>query len=207
MDPNNNSGAGAPPPFQPGSYDFITNPAKPPKKGPFAFITASKSGLLMAVGAGLIVIMLFVILYSVLFGGTSNRDVLLSVARQQSKVIALSEEGAKNGGTSQTQGFAIAVQLSVETERNQMITLINKSGKVKTKDFSAGVSAEAEKKLETAQNNGRYDEEFINLLRQELANYQRTLETTNTQVSGPNTKALIASTYANTELLLDIKTN
>jgi len=185
----------------PAQYDFITNPGKPPKKSLFG---GGKNSLLVMIIAGLGLLTLIILLGSLLFGGASDKDQLLILAKKQSEVIAVAQLGAEDGGTNQTLSFALAVQLAVTSEQQGVINQINKSGKVKAKDYTALPSAEVTTQLEAAQRNGRFDEVFVNVMRQELNDYQKVLQATNSTASSPSTKELLAQDFKSVELLLEI---
>lgn len=214
MDPNQQPGqlpptqdfpAPTPAPIQPSHYDFITNPAKPRKKSLFG--GGDKKGTLIIIAGGLGLLTLILLIGSLFFGGDSNKDTLLNVAKKQSEVIAVAGLGAEDGGSNQAQSLALAVQLSVTTEQQALIAQIYKNGKVKQKEYAAGPSAQVTQDLETAQRNGRFDEVFNNVMKQELTEYQQELRTANAAVSSKSSKTLLAKDYENVGLLLTIPSN
>lgn len=193
-------------PVQAGQYDFITNPAKP-KKGMFSFGKGNKTGLLVIVACGLGLFTLLILVGGLLFSGDSNKDTLLNVAQKQSEVIAVAQLGADDAGTAQAQALALAVQLAVTTEQQAVVAQINKTDEVKEKDYRAEPSSQVTTDLETAQRNGRFDEVFSNVIRQELTEYQQELRTANNVVSGDTAKTLLAGNFDNASLLLSINSN
>jgi len=210
MDPNQphqDFPAPQPQQVQPGHYDFITNPAKPGKKSLFSFGKGNKSGMLIIIAGGIGLFALILLVGSLFFGGGSNKDTLLGVAQKQSEVIAVAGIGAEDGGSNQAQSLALAVQLSVTTEQQALVTQISKKDKVKPKEYAAGASSEVTTQLETAQRNGRFDEVFYNVIKQELTEYQQVLKTANAAVTSKSTKAVLASDYENVGILLTINTN
>lgn len=219
MDPHNQSGqlpptqphqdfpAPTPGAAQPGQYDFITNPAKTRRKGLFSGGGSNKKGLLVIIAGGIGLFAVILLVGSLFFGGDSDRDTLLNVAKKQSEVIAVAARGAEEGGTNQAKGLALAVQLSVTTEQKALVAQISKKDKVKPKDYAAGASSQVTSQLETAQRNGRFDEVFTNVIKQELTEYQQELRTANSAVSSKSTKALLSQDFESVGLLLSIPTN
>lgn len=196
MDPNQ--------PFQSGQYDFITNPVKPKRKSLFSFGKGNNTGLMIIIAAGLGLLTLILLVGSLFFGGSSDRDVLLDVAKKQSEVISIANLGAEEGGTNQAQSLGLAVQLSVTTEQQAVIGQLSKRDKVKPKEYAASPSSEVKQQLETAQSNGRFDEVFNNVIKQELTEYQQALKTANTAVESKSTKTILAQNFESAGLLLQI---
>jgi hypothetical protein len=195
------------PNYQPGQYDFITNPVKPPKKGLFSFGKGNRSGTLVIIAGGLVLLTLILLIGSLFFGGDSNKDVLLAVARKQSQVIATAERGAKDGGTAQTQALGLAIELSMTTQQQELVAQLSKKDKVKEKEYASEVSADVTKQLETAERNGRFDEAFTAVIQQELEEYQTELKTANNSVQTKSTKIVLAESFEDAGLLLKIPDN
>ncbi len=200
MDPQQQyqPGPTAQPPMQPGQYDFITNPQKPPRRG---LLGGGKNSLLALIAGGLGLLTLLVIIASLIFGGSDNKDVLLEVARKQNQIIEISKIGTDEGGSAETRALGEAVGLSLTSEQQAVLA---KVGKVKSKDYAMAPSSEDLKTLETAQQNGRFDEVFANIIKQELTEYQQVLRSANNQVSGQSTKDVLAKNFEDAGLLLQI---
>lgn len=214
MNPDNQAGqppvqpAQPPQPSQPEkpiSYDFITNPPKPPKKSLFS--GGGKRGILIILAGGIGLFAVILLLGSIFFSGDPGRDALLNVARKQSKIIAVSTMGVEDSGTNQTKGLAVAVQLTLISEQRDIIAQIYKGGKVKSKEYTTGAGTDITAQLENAQKNGRFDEVFTNIINEELTEYQRELKTANSIVVSPKTKELLSKDFESAGLLLSIPAN
>ncbi len=192
---------------QPGQYDFITNPAKPAKKSLFSSGKGNKSGLLIMIAASVGLLTVILLVGSLFLGGSSDKQALLPVAKKQSEIIAVTTVGARDAGSTQAQSLAAAVQLSITTEQLNLLAQLSKKDKVKPKDYAALPSAKVTADLETAQRNGRFDEVFNNVIKQELTEYQQEIRTANSAVSSKKTKAVLAQDYENVGLLLTIPSN
>ena len=203
MDTSYNPGQGQPP-TPVGQYDFITNPAKSPKGSLFG---GGKNGILAMIIGGLGLLTIILLLASVLFGGTSDKEQLLTVAQKQSEVIAIAQLGADDGGTNQAKSFALAVDLAVTTEQQAVVAQISKDGKIKEKDYAAAPNSAVVTELETAQLNGRFDEVFVNVMKQELTEYQRVLQAANSSSGSQSTKELLARNFDSASLLMSIPQN
>jgi len=191
---------------QPGQYDFIMNPQKPKKKGLFSF-GGGKSNILVTVIAAVGGLTLIILVGSMFFGGSSDKDTLLTVARKQSELIALAEIGADKAGSNQSQSFALSTKMSITTEQQTLVSQMAKREKVSAKDYADSVDSADETTLETAERNGRFDEVFNNLMKEKLTEYQRVLQTANSQVQGKTSKSILAESFKDTGLLLSISTS
>lgn len=190
-------------PLPPSQYDFITNPAKPPRRSLFSFGKGDKTGLLVIIG-GLTLFLLLLMVGTMIFGGDTDREILLKVARKQSEVIAVADSGKDDLGTTQAQNFGLATKLSVTSEQQSILALVSKP---KAKDYKASVNAEVKNQLEVAQRNGRLDEAFIIALKKELTEYQKELKTANATVKGKKSKALLSQDFESVGILLSIPAN
>lgn len=207
MDPNQ-PGQQLPPsqPTQePGAYDFITNPAQPKKRS--LLNGGDKKGFLIMVLGGLGIVTLLVLIGGLVFGGDSDRETLLDVAKQQSAIIEIAETGNEKAGTNQAKSLALTTQLTITTQQTDLVNQIAKTGKVKEKSYASGASSKITSELEAAELNGRFDEVFSNILKQELTEYQQEIKVANSKVSSKKAKKLLADDYEQTALLLSIPTN
>lgn len=208
MDPNQIPGQGpaAPQaPLPPSQYDFITNPAKPPRKSLFSS-GGDKTRLLIIVIGGLVFFIMLLLVGTMIFGGDTDRDALLKVARQQSQVIAVADMAKDDLGTTDAQNFALTTKLSVTSEQQALLAQLKKS-KPKPKEYSVGVSTKTKTQLETAQRNGRFDEAFVTALKESLTNYQKELKAANAAVNSKSTKVLLGKDFESATILLSIPTN
>jgi hypothetical protein len=192
-------------PGHPSQYDFITNPAKTAKKPPL-LSKNNRSGLIKLVLIVLGVLVLITAAASMLFGGDSNRETLLTVARKQSQIISIAESGADKAGSNQAKALALSTQLTITTDQWALINQLTKNGgKVKGKEYSSAPSSQVTSELATAERNGRFDEVFSNIIKQQLTEYQRDLQAANTALDSKTAKIMIAKDYENAGLLLDTK--
>ncbi len=204
MDPSYQPGQLPTPTPQSNQYDFITNPQKPPRRGIKGFGKGGRSNLLIMIAVGLVAVTIILIIISLIFGGESNKDVLLGVARKQSQVIAVAEEGADKGGSQQTKSLALAVKLAVTSQQQALLKKIQKDGKVKEKEYKSAPSSKVIQQLASAEKNGRFDEAFNNVIENELTAYQQELKQANAAISSKSTKEQLATDFNNVGLLLKI---
>lgn len=209
MEPNQPSQqypAPAPANPSPNQYDFINNPTKPVKKSLFSF-GGGKTKILVIVLLVLGLLAVLIIVGNLLIGGGgSDRESILTVVKKQNELILFTKEGADNAGGNEALSLAYSTRLAIITQQNSTLRLLQKNGKaVKPKEYAAGISSKATAELATAERNGRFDEVFINLLKEQLTEYQRDLKSANNVLTSQSAKLLIAQSYEDTGLLLSSK--
>ncbi len=199
-------GPAAPQPFDPNQYDFITNPETPPKKKLIPKISGSggdKSSLLVKIVAGLAIVTILILVGSIIFGGKgANRDQLLSVARTQSSILALTKIGTTKAGSTDTKSLANSVAITLQSDQNAIIEQLGKSGKVKAQEYAGVASATTAQTLTVAEQNGTFDVAFESTIKEELASYQAKLQSAHDSTDAKALKAVLAQAFDNTSLLI-----
>lgn len=208
MPPNNQYPQSPTPPsgnFDSSQYDFIMNPGSPQKKSLLPGGPKAKVALLFG-GIGLVVILFFVIILSVLSGGSSATDNLVAVARKQNEVIRIADVGTKDATDEKTMKLATMTQLVVTSDQKAMVDYLAKEGnKVGAKDLAIGADSKTDQKLEAAESNGRFDETFTEIILALLKEYQRSLRT-GYEGLGKAGKQIIDQSYENVSLILEDNT-
>ncbi len=202
MNPNQQP-AQPPAPLNTGQYDFITNPAPPPKQPRMNF-GGGLSGKLKIFGIGLGVFIVVFLLYTLIFGGGGgDSEVLLSTAQKQNQLIALSEVGTDKAGSTKAQSEAYNSLLTVKTQLNETVNIIIKDGKkLKAKDILLPISGTNQKDLVQAETNGRFDDVFLNILEKELVAYQGQLKKDHGLLKSEKAKQTLSSAYDDIGLLI-----
>jgi len=204
--PNNPYQQPAPTP-QPSGYDFITNPAPEPKRGPNLLPSNASAPMRVAIVVGglLVLLILFLIIKGVLSGG-GNTDALINVAQDQQEIIHVTTNATGNtqtGLSTTNQNFAVTAQASLTSDQQQLITyLANNGHKVKDKTLSLKISADLDQQLQTAATNSTYDSTFKQTMQNLLSDYQQALRTAYQQTTGPKGRALLSDQFNASKLLL-----
>lgn len=190
--------------FNPQQYDFITNHQEP-KKSLIPSVGSGKTQrIIFAVIAGLLFIMVAVIIYSLIFGGSTNKDQLISVAGQQTELIRVSELGTKKSNGTDAKSLAASVQVSVTSDKNSLIEQMKKNGdKVSDKDLVGSKSSETDKKLTDAEQNGTFDTIFTSTMNSMLQKYQANLKVTFEATKSKATKQVLSNAYENAGVLVE----
>lgn len=195
--------------FDPSQYDFITNPAQPPKKSLLPKIAAgggggSKSRLLVMIVAGLGILTVVLLLFGLIFrGGGSSKEQMLKVAREQSAVIAVATIGTQKAGSTDTKSLANSVVLTLTSDQQAAIAQLAKNGtKLKEKDYAAAADAEISQKLSVAEQNGTFDVAFESTLKELLAAYQQNVQRAYVSTESKSAREILTESYDNASLLI-----
>lgn len=196
MDPQQSSGQ-----FNPGQYDFIVNNQQP-KRSLLPSMGSGKQRILFFIIAGALLLIILLLIFSLFTGGGSSREQLVSIAKQQTELVRVADVGVDKATSADTKSLAISVQLAIISDKNTMLTLIDKNGdKPKDKELNAGKNSETDEKLTQAQQNGTFDVVFTSTINELLDQYQASLSSTYEQSSGKVTKETLAAAYDNAKKL------
>lgn len=193
----------SPSPYGDGQYDFLNTPP-PEKKKFFSGGNGGVNSKLKLVAIVLGIFMLVFLIFSLLFRGGGDGDVLFSLAQKQNEVIRIAKIGKEKAGENKAQSIAINTSMTVTTQQRDIFNLIAINGKkFKAKELVVGADLKVDEELATAATNGRFDEVFINTIKTQLEQYQAKLKSTFTEVQGKNAKLVISSSNDDVTLLLE----
>lgn len=188
-------------------YDFFMKPNTPPapkSKLPIPLGGKSVKGkIMLAVGAGL-VLLIITFLAATLFGGSKGpSDKLLEVVQEQTELIRVTDQARINARSTKTQVFATNVQLSITSAKLQLQPIASKSGaKTDVKNLSAKQSSTTDKNLKAAIENNQFDELFTKIIVGQLTTYKNSLYDAFKETKNKNDKAIIQTAYNGAVLLL-----
>ena len=192
--------------FNPSQYDFITNPSKPPKKSVLPGRGSSKTQRIVIVVAGLVILFMLIFIFASLLSssGRSNTEQLTVVLQTQTEVSRVAEIGENKSSTEDAKKLAATVNIVVESQKNQLNGLLAKQDiKVNAKQLSAGKDAKTDETLTTAEKNGRFDDAFVQTMRTELEDYQKTLKTAYDGSPSKSVREALDADYQQVALLLE----
>lgn len=193
--------------FNPGQYDFITNPTKPTKKTLLPSAGSSKKQrILFAVIGFLILITVGVVFYSLLTGSSkSDYEQLVTVLQTQTEVLRIADYGANKAGGDSAKNIAAKTRSVVASHELQLQAAMTsrKMKKVTSKDLAKGHDIKTDQTLTSAQQNGRFDDAFIQTIRADLETYQKNLKAAYDSSSSKGIKELLNQDYQQTNLLLE----
>lgn len=172
----------APPPVIPGGqgrnqYDFIFNPKQQQKKGLIP-IPSGKKGRMIVIAAIATGILLIVIVIAGLLSNAGKADTqsLITAARQQQELIRISKIGVEKSKTQAAKNIAVTTQLALESEQDDMQAAIKAAGLNPKKVLTGSADTETDKALTAAEQNNRFDEEFLSIITDSLKDYQTSVK-------------------------------
>ncbi len=208
MDPNQQPApSGGNGQFNPAQYDFITNPTKPGKKSviPSGHGSSKKQRIIVfAIGIALLFILLIVGFNLILGSGKPNAAQLTTVLQQQTEISRVSAIGINNAGGEKAKDIATQTQIVMDTQNIQLQkAMITKKIKINKKTLGGAKNPKTDASLTNAQQNGRFDDAFIQQTRTSLEDFQKTLQTAYNGSSSKSIKDQLNQDYAQVGLLLE----
>lgn len=184
------------PPNQQNQYDFILNDNQKPKRGlKFGNSTGSRIAIIII---GIILIIIAVSVINSFLGKESKAHTqqLTEVAKAQSEIIRVSTLAAKDAKDPKTRNYALNTKLSVQSSQIEVKKLLNARG-VKDKGLNKKLGASKNTKnddtLKEGSLNNRYDETFVAIINQQLADYQKLTQAAFESGNSKEKKALTAA--------------
>jgi hypothetical protein len=159
-------------------YGFILNPEKPPRQ-PFT-LPGDSMAVRIAFAAGALIVL--IILFSVasnFLNKSSNlqKQKLLSLAQTQSEIAGVADTASEKITDKGLLYKAATVKVSMESSQQQVLSALKKRGKKKIKDKELNVTNPADTAaLSEGEQNGRYDEAYMQLLQKQLSDYHQKLK-------------------------------
>lgn len=212
MQPNNPNPA--PPPINPQNmpteknpYDFIINPGDQKSKKFKLPGGNSKSQRIFIILGGLVLLIFIFIIASSFLGQESKaqKEQLKDVVYKQKELIRISEIGVKKARSNEAKNLAITTQISLTSEQSELQTALKGLG-VKTDAKSiGGPDKDTDEKLTQAEQANNFDEVFLLILRDDLTDYAKTLQSAYQGTSSKNTKTALESQFNNAATLAGTK--
>jgi hypothetical protein len=193
-----------------GEYDFIMNPTGPQKRksGRLPSISGgsgSQRSLLLLVGGGGLLVIVLMILYSIFGGVPDNKEQLIKVAQQQHELIRIAEIGVKESRDTQSRNLAMTAKLSLTSDQAPLLAALKKQKvKIGNKQLNGQKNVKTDQMLETAKNNNRFDEEFMEFMQEQLVDYQKNLNVAHKETVNKNLKATLKLQYENASVIIGV---
>lgn len=187
-----------------GQYDFILK--DPPKKKRLSLPGnggSKKQRLIIIIGVVLTGLTLFILILALIFGnrGDSVKNIKL-VAAQQQEIIRIAEIGEKDARSAKTQSFAVSTKLSITSSQQQVFAYLAKKKQVpKGKELALAQSSKNNTILQTAAENGQFDQVFEETMTSLLLSYQKSLSKYYKSASSATQKQLLQDAYVQAKQL------
>lgn len=191
-------------PNNPGQYDFITNPGQPQKQNPFTSSSiALKIGL--ALGALLVLLIVFVGIRSMMTSGSSNTAALTNVLIQQNEVVRLANAPKlqKQSISTAYANSAVTIQLAVTSDSQELRAYMKNAGITFDPKKLLYPSRKAnDDQLAAAASAGTYNTTYGDVLNTQLTEYQQSLKTAYDKTQGKVGRELLSKQFDGATLLL-----
>ncbi|MCA9337445.1 hypothetical protein KC951_01915, partial [Candidatus Saccharibacteria bacterium] len=142
---------------------------------------------------------------ALVFGNSnSNTDQLLGIGKQQTELIRIASVGEQKATGETAKSLAINTKLTITSQQTALSNYLKSNGKKKlsAKDLTGAENSDANTQLANAETNGRFDDVFIDVMNETLADYQASLKNTYSTVSGNTAKQLLSTDYEQVSILL-----
>jgi uncharacterized protein with von Willebrand factor type A (vWA) domain len=128
----------------------------------------------------------------------------VSVAQSQQEMNHVLEGASKQKGLSQSANeFIIIAQLGMANDQKSVMNyLALQNIEVKPKELSAKIDTKLDAELAGASSPATYEETFRKAMKTQLTNYQKNLKSTYTSFEGEKGRAILDSSYNNSQLLV-----
>lgn len=186
-------------------YEFIMNPAKPPKKPAVNLGGQSTLQRVAIFGGGLVILIILVVIVAGLISssGKAGTEDLVAVAQEQTELARVATDGTQNATSQATQNLAGNVSLSMTSANAQLLAYLKTTGqKVGTKTLTIKHTATTDTTLANAKTDSTYDTAFTTIIQADLASYTAELQKAFKANPGPKGKALLSSQYDAAQLLM-----
>lgn len=205
MQPNNP--IPAPPPINPQNmptgnnpYDFITNPnEQKPSKFKLPSGNSKTQRIIIVIGFLVLVIIVFALVSSFLGrGDKAQKEQLTVVVTKQKELIRISEIGVKKARSNEAKNLAITTQLSLTSEQPELKEALKGLG---VKERANSQSKINDDELTKAEQSNNFDAVFLEMLKADLTDYAKTLQTAYQGTESKNTKTALESQFNNAATL------
>jgi hypothetical protein len=190
----------APPPAPTGNgqanYDFIFNDNKPGKKSLIPMGGGKKSRIIVVAAAAIILLFVIIIIVGLINNaGKADTESLVSAAKQQQELIRVSKIGIDKAKTQAAKNIAITTLLALESEQDDMQAAIETAGLNAKKVLVSSPNAKTDQVLTTAEQNNRFDEEFLSIMTTSLTAYQKSVKAAYDGATSNKLKAALTTQF------------
>lgn len=148
-----------------------------------------KKRLIIIVGGAIGLILIFALAFTFLSGnGETTAKQTLKMAQQHTELIRIAEMGAKQSVAQDTKNTATTVKLVLQSSQSQITAIASRGQKVSSAQLSGSKNTKTDTLLETAKQNNRFDEAFLETLYAQLKTYQKSLKSTASLLSSAKDK-------------------
>lgn len=178
-------------------FDFIMKDQPKAKRSLLPGGSSAKSRILVVVGGLVILTLLFVVVMALLTSsGTNNKKALIGLAQEQTEIIRLSKAARDTSRSTAVQNYAQSTYAVFNTSQAQTLAYLRTQKiKISSKQLVLGRSVQDDASLTSAGQAGRYDDEYIKIINQDLLEYQAKAKATYQTAKGQKEKLLLKTLF------------
>jgi hypothetical protein len=199
MEPQSNG------PLPTGSYDFIMNPAKPPKRGPTGGISGNSFiiKIVFLVG-GLVVVMIVVaVAMNIFLGDKTNLDTIVSLAQTEQEIARVNGTLSRDLVGQPLKEASMNTELTAKSHIQTWNAFLAKyDRKTDATLLALKQDATTDKRLQIAVQTSTFDNTFTSIVRKELTDYAAEIKQAYQGATNTQEKTIMNSQYKDVQLLL-----
>ncbi len=186
------------------NYDFIMQADKKKRRFSFGGGQGKKSSLLLRIGLGVLTLIVLIFIYNLVFGGgDKGAKLLIDLAAEQQEIARVADIGVRDAVGTEAKNIAVTTKTSVATQQKELTSyLIKKKQKITKEQLAIKKDKTVDKTLTEALENNRFDEVFLEVIKERLTDYSTHLETRYQASSNSTVKKILKSSYESTQNLL-----
>ena len=128
-----------------------------------------------------------------------------AIAQRQAELARISQGPVQNATSLDTQNFAATTQLSLLTDQQAIVGLLQKNGvKVSPKTLAALKSSQTDTELQQAKASGTYDQTYIATAQSQLDAYEQALKQLFANTTSVTARQVLSAEYAHAQLLVQL---
>lgn len=199
----------APPPVDPSSmgpqYDFIMNPDQPSKRSILPTGGSKKTRIIIvAIGAGILLLVTLLIISLISNAGKADTEALVTAAKQQQELIRVAEIGVDKARTQDARNIAVTTKLALQSQQTEMQAAIKTAGLNPKKVLEGTENKKTTEQLTTAEQNNRFDDEFLKVMTASLIAYQKSVKSAYDGATSKKLKTALTTQYKSANTLAGV---
>ncbi len=127
--------------------------------------------------------------------GKGDTQALITAAKQQQELIRVAEIGINKAKTQDAKNIAITTKLALSSQQAEMQAAIKTAGLNPKKVLTSSISTETDQALTAAEQNNRFDEEFLKVMSESLIAYQKSVKAAYDGATSKKLKAALTSQF------------
>jgi hypothetical protein len=185
-------------------YDFMNTGEPIPQKSGFGGNMSFRAKLLILIGGAiaLMAVAAIVIGFFIKSGGATIEQTR-AIAAQQTELIRIADIGVKKAHSETAKNLAFTTKTTLTSDQQATLSyLTSQKQKVSSKDLATSKSSKTDIQLTQAEQTNQFDDVFIQIMKQKLADYQTKVKTAYDGATSKKAKAVLADNYNHVSALL-----